>query len=56
MLSITHGFKNNIDPQIIKHPANCQLLRHTDNSSKYIRCSISIENLLQKIKEWDQNE
>ena len=56
MVSITHGFKNNIDPQIIKHQANCQLLRHNDNSSKHIRCSISIENLLQKIKEWDQNE
>lgn len=52
--SIKKGFENNIDPKIISHPANCQLLSHPDNFSKFIRCDITIEELKQKIKEFDK--
>ena len=48
------GFENLIDPYIISHPANCQLLRHNDNVSKHSNCDIEIENLINKIKEWNQ--
>lgn len=48
------GFENLIDPYIISHPANCQLLRHNDNASKHSDCDIEIENLINKIKEWNQ--
>ena len=43
------GFENLIDPYIISHPANCQLLIHTDNESKNCKCDMSIEELVEFI-------
>lgn len=48
------GFENLIDPYIISHPANCQLLRHNDNMSKNSDCDIELESLIEKIKKWNQ--
>lgn len=48
------GFEKLIDPYIISHPANCQLLRHNDNISKFDKCEISIDELIEKIKKWNQ--
>lgn len=53
MVSISYGFKNNIDSEIISHPANCQLLEHTKNSKKNAKCSITIEELYKRIEEWN---
>lgn len=52
--SINEGFKNNIPPEIIKHPANCQLLVHSKNISKNKKSEISINKLKNKIKEWNE--
>lgn len=54
MYSISEGFKNNIDPTIISHPANCVLMKHSDNNKKDRKCSITIKNLLLRIKQWDK--
>jgi len=54
MFSVRDGFINKISPEIIKHPANCQLLKHSDNSSKKTKSSISIEELMLRIKKWDE--
>jgi len=51
--SVMDGFENNIDPNILAHPANCRLMRHNDNISKYRRSDITIDQLLEKIKKWD---
>lgn len=51
--SIMSGFINNISPDIISHPANCQLIRHKENVSKGKKCDITIEDLLNKIKNWE---
>jgi hypothetical protein len=48
------GFENLIDPYIISHPANCQLLRHNDNASKHSDCDIELESLIEKIQKWNQ--
>lgn len=53
MYSVSEGFKNNIDPLVISHPANCCLMRHNDNVSKYIKCSLTLNELLERIKEWN---
>jgi hypothetical protein len=53
IVSVKFGFENSIDPKIISHPANCQLLRHNDNVSKHKKCSMTIEDLLEKIQKWD---
>jgi hypothetical protein len=52
MYSVRDGFINKIDPKIIKHPANCQLLLQSENSSKNYNSSITIEELMERIKNW----
>ena len=52
MVSQDFGYKNLIDPYIISHPANCALIKHTENSSKYNKCSLSVDELLQRIVNW----
>lgn len=54
MFSVREGFDRNIDPKILCHPANCQLLPHSDNVTKHKTSSISLEDLVEKIEEWDK--
>lgn len=54
IVSVKFGFENNIDPKIISHPANCQLMRHSDNVSKYDSCGASIKELIKLINIWDK--
>lgn len=53
MVSVRYGFDNGIDPKIISHPANCNLLQHNKNSSKHSKCSITLSELKQRIELWD---
>jgi hypothetical protein len=53
MISVKYGWENNIDPKIISHPANCKLMIHGDNVRKYSNNSISLEELLYKIEQWN---
>lgn len=52
MISIKHGYENNISSEIIKHPANCQLIIHNENVRKHKNCSITLKELLDKINTW----
>lgn len=54
IVSVKYGFDNNIDPEIISHPANCRLLQHSDNVSKNYKCSMTLEQLMAKIKQWKE--
>lgn len=54
MFSIKDGFEMNINPKILSHPANCQLLLHSKNISKHRNSSITLEELLKKIEEFDK--
>ncbi|MDA3781334.1 MAG: hypothetical protein PF487_14075, partial [Bacteroidales bacterium] len=53
MISVKFGYENKISSEIIRHPANCQLMRHNENVSKYKNCSISLEELINKIDIWN---
>lgn len=53
-LSIREGFDLGVDPKIISHPANCQLMSHNDNVSKNKKSDITEEKLKSLIKEWDK--
>jgi len=53
MVSVKYGFENNIDPKIIGHPANCKLMQHSKNSSKHSECSITLEDLMERIENWN---
>ena len=52
-VSVKYGFENKIDPSIISHPANCQLIQQSKNSSKGTKNSISIEELIKDIEKWN---
>lgn len=52
MLSVRTGFELGIDPEIIKHPANCKIMLHRQNQSKREKNSITIEELLERIRNW----
>jgi hypothetical protein len=52
--SVYDGFKNNVDYKIIKHPANCRLMKHTENNLKNIKSLITLNELLLKIKIWNE--
>ena len=54
LVSIDFGFKNNIDPKTMSHPANCRLIQHSKNVSKGVDCSITLDELLEKIKNWNR--
>lgn len=49
-LSVDYGYKNNIPPSIIAHPANCELVLHKHNQNKHSKSSITHEQLLSDIQ------
>lgn len=54
MYSVKEGFINKIHPIIISHPANCRLVRQSENSSKRDNCSITLEELMKRISVWNE--
>lgn len=52
MYSVKDGFVNKICPSIIKHPANCKLMLFSNNSKKNDKSSITLEELMDRIKSW----
>jgi hypothetical protein len=52
IISVRYGFDNNIDPNIIAHPANCELMVHGDNSSKGTKNGMTMDELLNRIQNW----
>jgi hypothetical protein len=52
-VSVRYGYENGVDPSIISHPANCQLMIHNKNVSKGSECGMTLEELKSKIRDWD---
>lgn len=50
MISITDGFKNKIPSELIRHPANCKLMQHSENNKKNTDSSITLKELKHRIK------
>lgn len=53
MVSVRFGFDNNIPIHIICHPMNLTMLPEYVNISKCSKCSITIEELYNRIDEWN---
>lgn len=54
--SVSDGFANKIDPEIVAHPANCRLMLHNGpagNNAKKGNSSITIDELLNRIEWWN---
>ena len=54
LFSITDGWLNGVPPKLIRHPANCKLLPHKENQSKNKKSKITLEELYQRIEEFDR--
>ena len=55
MYSRKKGFYDKVFPEILRHPANCQIMHHVDNFNKGKRkddCSITLDELFNRIKSW----
>lgn len=52
MVSRYYGWTHNIPPEVIRHPANCRIIKQRENSSKGKDCSITVEELYERIKNW----
>lgn len=53
MFSVKEGFRRLINPLLLAHPANCELIINRQNQSKCDSCSLTIEELLEKIKKFE---
>ena len=53
------GFRNNVNPEILKHPCNLQLLTCGENLNKWNKnvndCSITLKELYERIKAYKGN-
>ncbi len=54
LYSVKDGFVNKVDADLISHPANCKLMKHSDNSSKNSHSAITLDELKERIARWDQ--
>lgn len=53
IISVTGGYEKMINPILLSHPVNCELIRHNDNVSKGKAFGMSIDELIDKIKKWN---
>ena len=51
-VSISFGFKNNVDPKIIGHICNLEMIPWEENLKKNLNCSISVEQLRDQISKY----
>ena len=52
MVSKNYGWTHNkIDPYLLSHPANCMIMPHPENNNKRARCSITVNELIERV-EW----
>lgn len=54
IVSRSYGWKHNIDPYLIRHPANCQFLLHSTNCKKSISCSLTVPQLIERVQAFNE--
>lgn len=54
LYTVNEGWHNNIPPYLLAHPANCQLLSYKENISKGSKSTITFEELLLLIVQWEK--
>lgn len=52
LFRVSDGWKLRVNPEIMKHPANAELIPHTANQSR-ISSQITYEELLERISMWE---
>lgn len=54
-VSVNVAIKNDYNPYYIKHPLNCELMSFKENNKKKSQCSISYEELVELVDNYDKN-
>lgn len=54
-VSVNDAVRNNYDPYYIKHPMNCQLMFFNDNNKKKTKSSITYEEMIKLVDDFDKN-
>jgi len=54
LYSVHDGFLNKIDPLILNHPANCEIIPHKINQSKHKSSKITLNELMLRIDKFNQ--
>jgi hypothetical protein len=49
------GYKNNVSPEVIGHICNLEMIPYHMNTSKQSKCSITLETLLENIKQYNDH-
>lgn len=52
-ISVNKAIRNNYDPYYIRHPLNCELMFFDENNRKKTKCSISYEELILLVDEYE---
>ena len=55
MISKNYGYCHKIDSYLISHPANCEIMLRDDNSSKQEKCTLTKEQLIERVEWWNEN-
>jgi endogenous inhibitor of DNA gyrase (YacG/DUF329 family) len=53
IFSKSDGFRFNVDPELVAHPANLRIISGSANSSKNHRSDITLQVLMERIEEWN---
>lgn len=54
-VSINEAIRNNYDPYYISHPLNCEIMLHSDNNKKKTKSSITYDELVKLVDDYDEN-
>ena len=52
-ISVSAAIKNNYNAYYITHPINCELMRHSENKTKYTKSSLSYDELVTMVDLYD---
>lgn len=53
LYAVSIGLANKVHPLLLSHPVNCRLIQHSCNKKKSTQCDITLEELIEKIKSFD---
>lgn len=54
LYSVFDGFINQVNPDLLSHPANCGLVLHSENNRKKAKSSITLDELMTRIERWEE--
>jgi hypothetical protein len=55
LYTVSDGFHYDVDPTLLAHPANCEIVLHRENASRARRRSrITLDELRRRIAAWDE--